>query len=108
MSARCRSGLQYGPETAEHPLDDLSHLGDIEKRALMLADNKIAANAGWDRGMLAQELGELSDLLPEMNFDLRQVAAILLIGDWPECTGVLFRIRFQQRCVISCSKDCGN
>lgn len=52
------------------PVIPLSHLGDIEKRALMLADNKIAANAGWDRGMPAQELGELSDLLPEIDLDI--------------------------------------
>lgn len=36
-----------------------------EKRALALADNKIAANAGWDRAVLAAELGELADLLPK-------------------------------------------
>lgn len=40
-------------------------LTELEKRALMLADNKIAANAGWDRNALAAELGELVDLLPE-------------------------------------------
>jgi DNA modification methylase len=45
-------------------------LSDTEKRALMLADNKIAANAGWDRKILAKELGELSDLLPEINLDI--------------------------------------
>lgn len=52
------------------PVIPLSHLDDSEKRALMLADNKIAANAGWDRRMLAQELGELSDLLPEIDLDI--------------------------------------
>src|SRR4030088_355318 len=31
------------------PVIELSHLSETEKRALMLADNKIAANAGWDR-----------------------------------------------------------
>lgn len=37
-------------------------LSEAKKRALMLADNKIAANAGWDRGILKQELEELINL----------------------------------------------
>lgn len=45
-------------------------LTDAEKRALALADNKIAENAGWDQGVLALELGELIKLLPEINLDL--------------------------------------
>jgi DNA modification methylase len=45
-------------------------LSAAEKRALALADNKIAANAGWDRNLLAAELGELASLLPEFNLDL--------------------------------------
>jgi DNA modification methylase len=45
-------------------------LSDAEKRALALADNKIAANAGWDRSVLAAELGELAALLPEYNLDI--------------------------------------
>ncbi len=44
-------------------------LSDTEKRALALADNKIAANSGWDRVQLAVELGELAALLPECNLD---------------------------------------
>jgi DNA modification methylase len=48
----------------------MSGLSDAEKRALALADNKIAANAGWDRPLLASELGELATLLPECNLDL--------------------------------------
>lgn len=52
------------------PVIVLGGLSDTEKRALMLADNKIAANAGWDRKILAKELGELSDLLPEINLDI--------------------------------------
>jgi DNA modification methylase len=57
-------GLQEGPVIV------VSGLSDAEKRALALADNKIAANAGWDRKLLAEELGELAGLLPECNLDL--------------------------------------
>jgi len=39
---------------------------DAKKRAYVLADNKLAMNAGWDNEMLALELGEIGDL----GFDL--------------------------------------
>jgi ParB-like chromosome segregation protein Spo0J len=54
----------------EVPVFVVSGLSDAEKRALALADNQIAANAGWDRQLLAEELGELAKLLPECNLDL--------------------------------------
>src|SRR3954453_18538672 len=34
----------------------LSHLSAAERRAYVLADNKLAQNAGWDREILAIEL----------------------------------------------------
>ena len=52
------------------PLLVVRGLSGAEKRALAIADNKIAANAGWDRSLLAAELGELASLLPEFNLDL--------------------------------------
>lgn len=54
----------------EVPVIILGGLRDAEKRALALADNKIATNAGWDRSVLAAELGELASLLPECNLEL--------------------------------------
>ena len=39
---------------------------DAKKRAYVLADNKLAMNAGWDNEMLALELGEIGN----MDFDL--------------------------------------
>jgi ParB-like chromosome segregation protein Spo0J len=63
---RYSAGLLLG--LREVPVIVISGLNDAEKRALALGDNKLAANAGWDRAVLAAELGELADLLPE--FDL--------------------------------------
>ena len=40
----------------------LSGLNAAERRAYALADNKLALNAGWDRGALAVELRALADL----------------------------------------------
>ena len=37
----------------------LAHLTDIQKKAYILADNKLALNAGWDNDMLKVELEDL-------------------------------------------------
>ena len=49
------------------PTIKLSHLSDAEKRSYVIADNKIALAAGWDRSMLEVELGELAYVLPEID-----------------------------------------
>jgi DNA modification methylase len=45
----------------EAPVIVLSHLTPPQRRALMIADNRIAENAGWDEEMLAAELAALRD-----------------------------------------------
>src|SRR6266481_1581010 len=52
----------------EVPTIILSGLSAIQKRALRIADNKIALNAGWDLEILQLELGELASL--EVEIDL--------------------------------------
>jgi DNA modification methylase len=44
------------------PTLTLSHLSDAERRAYVLADNKLALNAGWDPEILAVELQGLIEL----------------------------------------------
>lgn len=46
------------------------HLSEAQKRAFVLADNRIAQEAGWDRDLLRLELGVLADLLPPEGLDL--------------------------------------
>jgi len=46
----------------------IEHLTEAQKRAYILADNKIAENAGWDVEMLKIELTELQDL--DFNLEL--------------------------------------
>jgi DNA modification methylase len=45
----------------EVPCIRLGHLTETQKRAYIIADNKLALNSGWDDEMLALELGELKD-----------------------------------------------
>src|SRR5256885_2150686 len=42
------------------PVIVLGHLNENQKRAFMLADNKLALNAGWDEQMLRLELEALA------------------------------------------------
>jgi DNA modification methylase len=44
------------------PTVRLSHLDTTQRRAYVIADNKLALNAGWDREVLAIELQALVDL----------------------------------------------
>lgn len=52
------------------PAIRVAELTDAQKRAYVLADNKLAERAGWDQDALAAELGELSVLLPEVDLSL--------------------------------------
>jgi len=45
---------------SEVPVIVLGHLTENQKRAFMLADNKLALNAGWDEEMLRLELQALA------------------------------------------------
>ena len=45
---------------AEAPVIVLDHLGDAQRRAYILADNRLALDAGWDEEMLAAELADLA------------------------------------------------
>src|SRR5271157_2789722 len=53
LLAACKLGL---PEV---PVVVLDHLTETQRRAYILADNKIALNAGWDDALLAEEVRQL-------------------------------------------------
>jgi DNA modification methylase len=46
----------------EVPTIELSHLTEAQRKAYIIADNKLALNSGWDEEMLKIELSELEDL----------------------------------------------
>ena len=63
---RLRAAKQLG--LAEVPTITLEGLSEAQKKALRLADNKIALNAGWDLEILILELEEIGTL--DVCFDL--------------------------------------
>lgn len=65
----------------EVPTVCLSHLSDTQVKAYILADNKLALNAGWDNDMLKVELEDLKDLDFDLNltgFSDEELKAILV------------------------------
>src|ERR1700730_17111349 len=75
---RVAAAKLLGIETV--PAVRLSHLSEAERRAYVIADNKLALNAGWDRELLAIELQSLVDLDFEIEltgFSLAEVDIVL-------------------------------
>jgi DNA modification methylase len=63
------------------PVLRLSHLNEAERRTYVIADNKLALNAGWDREMLAIELQGLVHLDFDIEFTGFSLAEAEIIID---------------------------
>ena len=66
VSGHCRWEALKQLDYKEVPTVDLSHLTEAQKKAYIIADNKLALNAGWDEELLKIEL----ESLQELDFDL--------------------------------------
>lgn len=66
------------------PCIRLGHLTDTQKRAYVIADNKLALNAGWDEQMLALELADLKETeidLEALGFSMEELEAAMVADD---------------------------
>jgi ParB-like chromosome segregation protein Spo0J len=75
---RVLAARQLGMEAV--PCIVLSHLNDVQRRAYIIADNRLAENAGWDDAMLGLELSALNldDYdLGLLGFDADELSALL-------------------------------
>lgn len=64
----------------EVPTIELSHMTEAQRRAYVIADNKLAENAGWDVDLLKIEVAELGVLdfdLSLLGFDEKALAELL-------------------------------
>lgn len=62
------------------PCIRLDHLTDAQKRAYVIADNRLALNSGWDTEMLKVEFADLQELgfdLELTGFDLDEIKELL-------------------------------
>jgi len=65
---------------SEVPCIRLEHLTDAQKRAYVIADNRLALNSGWDMEMLKVEFADLQELgfdLELTGFDLDEINELL-------------------------------
>lgn len=73
LAAARKLGLKQVPCVKE------SHLTETQRRAYIIADNKLSLNAGWDEDMLAIELSELQGAdfdLDLLGFDESELASL--------------------------------
>lgn len=79
---------------------------DAQKRAFVIADNKLAMNAGWDDELLALELGELGELGFDLNlvgFDSQELTKILGNSDVVELEEEKYTEVFN--IIVECSNE---
>jgi len=74
-------------ELKEVPTVRLEHLSETQKKAFIIADNKIAMNAEWDEELLALELKDLDDVMFDLNltgFDAAQINEMFNVNDYDD------------------------
>jgi len=67
---------------AKVPVIELAHLSETQKKAYILADNRIAENADWNDELLSLELGGLQEIdfnLDLTGFDGKEIDKILTL-----------------------------
>jgi ParB-like chromosome segregation protein Spo0J len=82
---RYLAALKLGLDTA--PVIILDHLSEIEKRAYLLADNKLAELSDWDDDTLASELAELKNAdidLGDLGFGGDELRLLLADAELPD------------------------
>ena len=96
----------------EVPCIELAGLSDTQRRAYIIADNKLALNAGWDDELLALELGELhaADFdMALLGFDAGELSAAMgldkeLDGDAPKIDeGIDYKEKFA--IIVECADE---
>ena len=97
---------------AEVPCIELAHLSEAQKKAYIIADNKLALNAGWDNELLAIELHELNAADFDMaliGFDAGELSAAMgldeeLDGEAPKIDeGIDYKEKFA--IIVDCADE---
>jgi ParB-like chromosome segregation protein Spo0J len=86
----------------EVPCIELSHLSDVQRRAYVIADNKLGLNSSWDDELLKIELEALHDDgfgMELLGFGADELEAAMgiqgeLDGDAPEDKGISYQENF--------------
>ena len=79
---RVLAARQLGMDSV--PVIELAHLTPAQRKAYILADNRLALQAGWDKDLLALELADLSDMavdLSSLGFEAAELDALFRRGE---------------------------
>ncbi|TCG08399.1 DNA methylase [Paraburkholderia steynii] len=79
------------------PTIDLAHLSEAQRRAYVLADNKLAERAGWDAELLELEVADLSGMgfeLGVLGFTTNELASLLGTAEEPALSAAVNEERF--------------
>jgi len=95
---------------SEVPCIRLSHLTDAQKRAYVIADNKLALNAGWDSEALQVELADLNSAgfnMDLLGFGVDDLAEAMGMGGDFEPGSIEDQGRLDQKKPVTCP-NCGH
>ena len=84
IAGHCRVMAAKKLGLKEVPILLVEHLTEAQKRAYIIADNRLALDAGWDEEMLRVEFAELADdgsNLELTGFELGEITNINLDGE---------------------------
>ena len=102
---RLMAAEQLGLEQV--PVVVLDHLDETQRRALILADNRIALNAGWDDELLRRELSALQVEGVDLQLTGFNAAEIKLHTAIPDFKPVIAEERLDERTPTRCPQ-CGH
>ena len=91
IAGHCRLRAAQLLKLTEVPVIPLDHLSEAQKRAYIIADNKLAELAGWDEEMLKLELGDLRNEefnLELIGFSQEEIDDLLDLGEEGGKTGL--------------------
>lgn len=92
------------------PCIRLAHLTDAQKRAYVIADNKLALNAGWDAEALQVELADLNGAgfnMDLLGFGVDDLAEAMGMGGNFEPGSIEDQSRLDQKKPVTCP-NCGH
>lgn len=90
------------------PAIQLDGLSEAQKKALILADNKLALNSGWDYDLLKVELNQLSDIgydLEMIGFDANELTAIMFGDELEEKTPEEKEMKSVYEIAVECNDE---
>jgi ParB-like chromosome segregation protein Spo0J len=89
-------------ELKKVPCIRLEHLSESQKKAYILADNRIALNSGWDFEMLKMEVEDIKDNFDLKNFGFNREELEGLLGEFEHDIDVIDEINESVNFIVKC------